>query len=76
MKLPVICNYFSNMFSNHDYDMPEMKAVLKLLHALNVSKAVSPGVIRPRILKELSQELSPTLILLFRASLKQQPLPG
>ena len=59
--------------------MPEIliteKCVLKLLQTLNVSKAAGPDDIRPRILKELSQELSPILTLLFRASLKQQSLP-
>ena len=49
--------------------------VLKLLKALNISKAAGPDGIRPRVLKELSSELSLILTLLFKASLHQQSLP-
>ena len=51
--------------------------VLKLLKALNISKAAGPDGIRPRVLKELhvSSELAPILTLLFKASLHQQSLP-
>ena len=68
MKLSAICDYFSKLFSNHDYDVPETliteKGVLQLLQTLNVSKAAGPDSIRPRILKELSQEFAPNLTLL------------
>ena len=49
--------------------------VLKLLKALNISKAAGPDGIRPRVLKELSPELAPILTLLFKASLHQQSFP-
>ena len=56
--------------------MPEIqvteRGVLKLLQALNISKAAGPDGIRPRVLKELSSELAPIFTLLFQASLHQQ----
>lgn len=77
MKLGVICDYFSNLFSKEDSDMPEIQitknGVLKLLKTLNVPKAAGPDVIR--ILKELAYDLSRSnLTLLFRTSLDQQSL--
>ena len=50
------------------------KGILKLQRALNVSKAVGPGVIRPRVFKELSTELAPILTLLSQTSLHPEPL--
>ena len=60
--------------------MPEIhvtkNGVLKLLKALKNSKAAGPYGIRPRVLKELSSELTaPILTLLFKATLRQQSLP-
>ena len=49
--------------------------VLKLLKALNISKAAGTDGIRPRVLKELSSELAPILTLLFKASLHHESLP-
>ena len=49
--------------------------ILKLLKALNISKAAGLDAISPRVLKELSSELAPILALLFKVSLHQQPLP-
>ena len=70
---------FSNFYQNNENDMPEIhvteNSVLKLLKALNISKAAGPDGIRPRVLKELSSELAPILTLLFKASLHQQSLP-
>ena len=71
---------FSSIFQNNENDMPEIhvteNGVLKLLKALNISKAAGPDSIRPRVLKELSSELAPILTLLFKASLHQQSLPN
>ena len=79
MKRSALCAYFSNFFQNNENDMPEIhvteNGVLKLLKALNISKAAGPDGIRPRVLKELSSELAPILTLLFKASLHQQSLP-
>ena len=79
MKLFALCKYFTNLFPNHENDMPEIqvteKGVLKLLQALNISKAVGQDSIRPRVLKELSSELAPIFTLLFQASLHQQSIP-
>ena len=79
MKLSALCKYFTNLFPNHEQDMPEIqvteKGVLKLLQALNISKAAGPDGIRPRVLKELSSELAPIFTLLFQASLHQQSIP-
>ena len=59
--------------------MPEIqvteKGVLKLLQALNISKAAGPDGKRPRVLKELSSELVPIFNLLFQESIHQQSLP-
>ena len=79
MKLSALCKYFTNLFPNHENDMPEIqvteKGVLKLLQALNISKAGGPDGIRPRVLKELASELAPIFTLLFQASLHQQSIP-
>ena len=79
MKLFALCKYFTNLFPNHENDMPEIqvteKGVLKLLQALNISKAVGQDSIRPRVLKELSSELAPIFTLLFQASKHQQSIP-
>ena len=79
MKLSALCAYFSNIFQNNENDMPKIhvieNGVLKLLKALNISKAPGPDGIRPRVFKELSSELAPILTLLFKASLHQQSLP-
>ena len=68
MKLSALCKYFTNLFPNHENDMPEIqvteKGVLKLLQALNI-KAAGPDGIRPRVLKELSSELALIFTLLF-----------
>ena len=76
MKLSALCKYFTNIFPNQENDMPEIqvteRGVLKLLQALNISKAAGPDVIRPRVFKELSSELDPIFNLLFQASLHQQ----
>ena len=59
--------------------MPEMqvteKGVLKLLQALNISEAVGPDGIGPRVLKELSPELAPIFNWPFQASLHQHSIP-
>ena len=79
MKLSALCKYFTNLFGNHENDMPEIqvteKGVLKLLQALNISKAAGQDSIRPRVLKKLSSELAPIFTLLFQASLHQQSIP-
>ena len=79
MKLSALCAYFSSIFQNNENDITEIhvteNGVLKLLKALNIPKAAGPDGIRLRVLKELSSELAPILILLFKASLHQQSLP-
>ena len=79
MKLSALCEYITNLFQNKENDMPDIrvteKGVLKLLQALNISKAAGPDGIRPRVLKELSTELAPILTLPFQAILHQQSLP-
>ena len=79
MKLSALCEYFTKLFQDKKNDKPEIrvteKGVLKLLQALNISKAAGPDGLRPRVLKELSAELAPILTLLFQASLHQKYLP-
>ena len=80
MKLSILCKYFTNLFPNHENDMPEIQVtengVLKLLQALNISKAAGPDGIRPGVLIELSSELAAIFTLLFQASLQHhQSIP-
>ena len=79
MKLSALCKYLTNLSPSQENDMPEIqvteKGVLKLLQALNISKAAGPDGIKPRVLKELSSELAPIFSLLFQASIHQQSLP-
>ena len=79
MKLSALCKYFTNLSQSQENDMPEIqvteRGVLKLLQALNISKAAGPDGIRPRVLKELSSELATIFTLLFQASIHQQSLP-
>ena len=79
MKLSALCKYFTNLSPSQENDMPEIqvkeRGVLKLLQALNISKAAGPDCIRPRVLKELSSKLIPIFTLLFQASIHQQSLP-
>ena len=49
--------------------------VWKLLSGLNPSKAAGPDQLKPRVLKELAEELSPMVTLIFKASQKQQRVP-
>ena len=79
MQLSALCEYLTNLFQRKENDMPDIpvteKGVLKIQRALNISKAVGPGVIRPRVFKELSTELAPILTLLSQTSLHPEPLP-
>ena len=50
--------------------------IAKLLLEIDPYKATGPDKIPPRLLKELSYEISPCLNLVFRASLKQAVLPS
>ena len=43
--------------------------VAKLLSNLNVSKAVGPESVRPIVLKELSQVITPVITIIFKTSL-------
>ena len=50
--------------------------VTKLLSDLNVSKAAGPDAIRPTVLKQLSQEISPVIALIFQTSLDSGTVPA
>ena len=49
--------------------------VTKILSDLDVSKAASPDAIRPIVLKQLSQEISPVVALIFQTSLDSCTVP-
>ena len=49
--------------------------VTKLLSDLDVSKAAGPDAIRPIVLKQLSQEISPVVALVFQTSLDSGTVP-
>jgi hypothetical protein len=52
------------------------KGVCKLLKDLNPHKAAGPDNVAPTLLKECAIELSPSLSMLFQASLKQGSVPS
>ena len=52
------------------------KGVNKLLSGLNPNKAAGPDQLAPRVLKEVADELTGMVTLIFRASLKQKKAPG
>jgi hypothetical protein len=58
--------------AGHFPAMPDIQitenGVVKLLHNLNPYKAAGPDNITPRVLKELSSEVSSILTLIFRKS--------
>ena len=78
MQHSALCEYLTNLFQRKENYMPDIpvteKGILKLQRTLNISKAVGPGVLRPRVFKELSTELAPILTLLSQTSLDQEPL--
>ena len=50
--------------------------VNKLLSGLNVSKAAGPDAIRPIVLKELCQEITPVVALIFQTSFDSGTVPA
>ena len=59
--------------------MPEInitiQGVEKLLSGLDPNKATGPDGISPRILKELSHEIAPSLAIIFNKSLDSGTVP-
>ena len=53
-----------------------IQGVAKLLSDLNPNKACGPDNISPRLLKEIANEIAPSLALLFHASLQQNIIPA
>ena len=51
------------------------EGVLKLVTGLNPYNATGPNQIRPLVLKELAEEITPTVEGIFTASLHQQIVP-
>ena len=49
--------------------------VTKLLKEINPYKATRPDCIPAKLLKEMAEELSPRLALIFTASLQQEKIP-
>ena len=52
-----------------------IQGVFQLLNTIDPFKATGPDSLSPKLLKELSRELSPCLTLLFKASIHQSTLP-
>ena len=61
-----------SFLTNIDFSKEDVK---KILHSLDISKSPGPDNFHPRILKELSNELSEPLFLLFSKSLIDGVLP-
>jgi len=90
-KANVLNDHFYSVFSKDDTDtLPEMAdtpyptmpnveihttGIIQLLNGIDLFKATGPDGVPPRLLKELSNELAPSLALLFKASLQQSTLP-
>ena len=64
----------SNVPTMEDIQYTEAK-VLKLLKNLDISKAQGPDELAPRLLKELEEQLAPSLCKLFNLSLSSGTLP-
>ena len=50
--------------------------VAKLLSNLNVSKSAGPESVRPVVLKELSQVITPVITIIFQSSLDSGTVPS
>ena len=49
--------------------------ITKLLSDLDVSKAAGPDTMKPIVLKQLSQSISPVIALIFQTSLDSGTVP-
>ena len=90
-KATILNEQFSSVFTEEtSVDMPAMSgcsfpdihtfkvdqaSVFKLMQGLNPHKAEGPDHILTRFLKEFAAELSPTMTLIFQASLQQGEVP-
>ena len=91
-KANILNEYFSTVFSHDNNDdlpdngeslfssIPPIKIVSvginKLLRDLYPSKAAGPDKLPARYLKLIANELTPSLFLLFSASIKQETIPS
>ena len=91
-KANILNQQFSSVFTREDIQtMPvlpnspypdimnitvNIQGVAKLLSDLNPNKACGPDNISPRLLKEIANEIAPSLALLFQASLQQNTIPA
>ena len=51
------------------------EGVIKMMKGLNLSKALGPGELHPRVLKEVTAELGPVFTHLFQQSLDKGEIP-
>jgi len=90
-KAEILNNYFSSVFSDKKSTPPTLEdsinsdiapitidihGVKSLLDNLDSYKATGPDNIPTQLLKQLSQELSPALTMIFQASLQQCQVPA
>ena len=81
MSMKMICNDYlaKNSIGDGNLIMPDfdvsITGVKSLLYKLKPHKAGGPDQLRPRVLKELSCQISPALTHIFKASLEQEKLP-
>jgi len=91
VKANILNDYFSTVFSHdNDMDLPNIgnspypsippinlvsAGINKVLKNLDLSKAAGPNGIPARYFKLIADELIPSLLLLFSASLKQEKSP-
>lgn len=90
-KAQVLNNQFQSVFTDEPPDslpplspsahnsMPDIHisptGVLKLLKGLNPHKAMGPDNLHPRVLKELANEISPILSIIFQRSFDSSVIP-
>ena len=91
-KANILNEYFSTVFLHNNNDnLPdigespfpsipfikiECSGINKLLKDLDLSKAAGPNKLLARYLKLIANELTPSLFLLFSASMKQESIPS
>lgn len=90
-KAEVLNDFFSSVFTEEDKTdipgfSPEMGSslkdvkigeedVIKRLKGLNPNKAMGPDNMHPKLLKELAEQLGPTIYLLYKRSVETAQLP-
>ena len=81
-QTPLPLRFLCDQLISNSNDQPQMqcpvvnvKGINKLLKKLKPHKACGPDMLRPKVLLELADELTPIITTIFNASLTQQCVP-